>query len=243
VVVGVGFVGSWPLSRSSVWCAFLWRSASPCFFAVLPCFLGGFGPRELRGCVCGLLAGCGPLAFAAAVSVWCLPFRVCFCLWVFLVRGAFVLFLLGFVFASATGPRRSQEAAGTLEVLAVLSWRVRAAGEERGAAAGKEGQARNHRKRNQLARQPSSGQQELRFRPLPGEEKEAACVGCLAPDRGQVIGKRHSATAVCVCVCARSGGWQQAVAGGTRRAARPLQEGNLDSLSEVRSLGQAPLGF
>jgi hypothetical protein len=98
-----------------------------------------------------LLAGCGlslsqRLSVCGAcpvVSVLSLGFSCSRCL--------LCLFLLGFVFASATGPRRSQEAAGPLEVLAVLSWRVRAAGEERGAAAGKEGQARNHRKRNQLA--------------------------------------------------------------------------------------------
>jgi hypothetical protein len=124
-----------------------------------------------------------------------------FCLWVFLVRGAFFVSSSEVsLFALATGPQRSQQEASSLEVLAALSWQVRAAGEEQGAAAGKEGQARNHRNRNQLADDSEAvGSRNLVFGRCRVRRKRQLVRAVL--HRGRVIGKRHSAAAVCVCVC------------------------------------------
>lgn len=162
MVVGVGFVGSWALSRSSVWCAFLWRSlpaavssvfpsdASPCSFAVLPCFLRSFGLRQLRGCVCGCLLAVG-LSLSRRLSVCgACPFVSVFSLG-FLVRGVFCV-CSSWVSLSlrrrAGGDRKRQRAL-------FKCWLFCRGGSGRQARSGERLRARrlkqNHRKRNQLA--------------------------------------------------------------------------------------------
>ncbi len=165
-----------------------------------------------------------------------------FSLWVFLFVVSSVFVPPGFRFRFGDGPAEIARGSGLSSSAGCFVVAGPGGRQGAGSGCGQGGSSTKPQKEESASgRPPSSGQQELGFRPLPGEEKEAACVST----GGQVIGKRHSATAACVCVCARStsGGWQQAAAGGTWRAARPLGGGNLDSPSEVWSLGQASLGF